>query len=258
MLRRFAIALFLYFGMYSGLYAQLKILPKEKIDNIANPRLSADSSAIRFEAEHIVAETMNEDDAPKDFVFRFTNVGDDVIHIDRLVSTCSCASASSDKTEVLPGEQAAITVRYTPKGHPGSFERRVFLYTGKGSAPAAVLKLSVNVENGSDLSGLWPVQMGTIRLRRSELVFKEGQKAVESLRFINLSGRPLRLECEDAFLPGFLSFKTIPEVLEDGMQGEILISYAPSEPLKQNVVKVILKGLGVPPSRSSLIVRIEQ
>ena len=124
---------------------------------------------------------MSEDDAPKTFVYKFSNVGKETIAIDRLVSSCSCASAVSVKTELAPGESSEIRVTYSPKGHPGRFERKVFMYTQPGTNPAAVLKLTVDVSNGSDYATQWPIQMGGIRLRSKEVTFIEGKKAVETL-----------------------------------------------------------------------------
>lgn len=243
-------------GVSFDLNAQMKILPKERVDNVANPRLSPDSAALRFDTRHIVAHSMNEDDAPSTFVFRFVNVGDKTLNIDRLVTTCSCASASIDKREVKPGGQAEIAVRYNPKGHPGRFERRIFVYASGGNAPAAVLKLTVDVANGKDLSGLWPVQMGPIRLRRSSVDFVRGEKAVEKLRFINLSGKPLKLQCEEAFLPECLKFEA--ETVEDGQEGEIVMAYDPSKPGAREQMKVILKGLGLPPTKATITVNLNK
>lgn len=242
-------------GVSFDLNAQMKILPKERVDNVANPRHSPDSAALCFDTRHIVAGPMNEDDAPSIFVFRFENVGDKTLNIDRLVSTCSCASASIDVREVKPGGRAEISVRYDPKGHPGRFERRVFVYTSGGNDPAAVLKLTVDVANGKDLSGLWPVQMGPIRLRRSSVDFVRGEKAVERLRFINLSGKPLKLQCEEAFLPECLKFEA--ETVEDGQEGEIVMAYDPSKPEAREQMKVILKGLGLPPTKATITVNLK-
>lgn len=235
--------------------AQLRMIPKDKVTNVSNPRLSPDSAALNFDTKHIIAGQMNEDDAPSTFVFRFENTSDKTLNIDRLVTTCSCASASIDKREVKPGENAEISVRYDPKGHPGKFERRVFIYTSGGNAPSAVLKLTVDVGNGKDLSGLWPVQMGPIRLRRSSVDFVKGEKAVEKLRFINLSGKPLKLQCEEAFMPECLKFES--EAVEDGKEGEIMISYDPSRPGAKEQIKVILKGLGLPPTKATITVNLK-
>ena len=188
-------------------------------------------------------------------MFRFENVGDRVLNISRLVSTCSCMTATSERLEVRPGEVSDIMVRYNPKGHPGKFDRKVYVYTDSGNDPAAVLRLSVQVEAGKDLSGEWPVQMGTVRLRRSEIAFTEGVRAVEKMRFVNTGRKALKLECETAFLPECLSFRTEPQIVEAGNEGEIVITYDPSKGADLQNVKIILKGLGLPPSRSSIIVK---
>ena len=237
--------------------AQLRMVSRDKLQEVANPALSADSASLSFEQKHIIAEPMNEDDAPTSFAYRFTNVGKETVTIKRLVSTCSCASAVCPVKEVAPGASAEISVTYNPKGHPGKFERKIFVYTQDGNSPAVVLRLSVEVATGADLSQEWPVQMGSIRLRRSEVAFSAGAKGVEQLRFINLSGRPLALQCEENFLPECLSFRTEPEVVEDGAEGVIVISYDPSLPDARESMNVILKGLGLPPTKSSITVRIK-
>ena len=237
--------------------AQLRMVSRDKLQEVANPALSADSASLSFEQKHIIAEPMNEDDAPKTFVYRFTNIGKETLAIKRLVSTCSCASAVCSVKEVAPGASAEISVTYNPKGHPGKFERKIFVYTQDGNSPAVVLRLSVEVATGADLSQEWPVQMGSIRLRRSEVAFSAGAKGVEQLRFINLSGRPLALQCEENFLPECRSFRIEQEVVEDGAEGVIVISYDPSLPGVRDSMNVILKGLGLPPTKSSITVRIK-
>ena len=237
-------------------FSQLRILPREKVESVANPRLSRDSAALSFDTRHIVAEPMNEDDAPRTFVYRFTNAGKEPLAIKRLVSSCSCAAAVAVKTEIGPGESSLIRVTYNPKGHPGRFERKVFVYTEGEDDPAAILRLSVDVSNGADMSREWPVQMGPIRLRRQEVTFAEGVKAVEKMRFVNLSGKPLTLSCEEAFLPECLSFKTDPAIVADGEEGQIVISDDPSASGSRETMKVILKGLGLPPSKATITVTL--
>ena len=118
--------------------AQMKMVSKEKLESVSNPALSEDSAAFSFDARHIKAEPMNEDDTPVVFRYRFRNVSDKTLKIGRIASTCSCASASCPVSAVAPGESSEILVRYDPKGHPGRFERRIFVYTDNDSEPAAV------------------------------------------------------------------------------------------------------------------------
>ena len=233
--------------------AQMRIIPREKVEAVSNPRLSADSASLVFETRHIVSDPMTEDDTPKTFIYRFENVGDKDVKIVRLVSTCSCVAATCSAKSVAPGASAEISVKYYPKGHPGRFERRVFVYTQDGNDPAAVLRLSVDVASGSDRSTEWPVQMGGIRLRRSEVTFIEGQKAVETVNFINLTGKTLKLECETMFLPQCFAFSSEP--VDNGAEGKITITYDPAKPGVRDNVKLILKGLGLPPSQSSITIK---
>lgn len=235
--------------------AQMKIISRERVEEVSNPRLSADSASVVFDTKHIVAEPMSEDDAPKTFVYKFRNVGDKPLQILRLVSTCSCASATCAVKSVAPGASAEISVKYFPKGHPGRFERKVFVYTQEGNDPAAVLRLSVDVTSGSDHSILWPVQMGGIRLRRSDVTFIKGQKAVETINFLNLTGKTLKLQCEEMFRPQCISFSSEP--VADGAEGVMTVTYDPSKPGAKDSVKLILKGLGLPPSRSTINIRIK-
>ena len=238
--------------------AQLRMVSKEKLEQVSDPRHSADSAFLAFDTRHIVAEPMNEDDAPRTFVYRFTNVGSETMQIKRLVSSCSCAAAVCTVREVAPGASAEISVRYNPAGHPGKFERKVFVYTQDGNDPSAVLKLSVDVSAGADLSGEWPVQMGSVRLRRSEVTFKAGEKAVETLRFINAGDRTLTLDVDRDFLPVCLSVSMAQGQIAPGEEGVIRVSFDPSMSGVRETMKVILKGLGLPPSQSSVTIRIKQ
>lgn len=234
--------------------AQIRIVPRENLEAMANPRHSSDSAWLQFDTRHIRVE-MNEDDKPADFLFRMKNVGDKPIRFRRMVSTCSCASARYDRQTVMPGDSALITVSYDPKGHPGLFERKVFVYTGEGNSPAAILRMSVKVSSaeGSD----YPCQMGGLKLRRSEVIFDKDVKAVERIPFINLSGRGIRLECIREMLPDCLAFSVEPSFVRDREEGEIVITFDPAAKGVREVMPLILKGTGVPPSQSSIIVKIK-
>ena len=123
--------------------AQIKILPKERIDSIANPPLAPNARNVAFERENITAEFALSDNAPRTFEYRFVNKGNAPIVITRLVSTCSCAKAEYDKRVIKPGERGVIRLIYSPEGRIGTNIRRVFVYTGENTQPSAVLRLEV-------------------------------------------------------------------------------------------------------------------
>ena len=232
------------------------VVPREKLDAVNNPRLSLDAASLKFETVFIAAEPMREDDGIKTFVYPFTNVGKDTLQINRLVSTCSCASAVCPVGRLLPGESSEIVVRYNPKGHPGTFERKVFLYINDSPSPAAILRLAVSVDRGADLAGAFPVGMGNIRLRTKEVYVERNCRIVQRCVFVNVGDKPLKLDYEKALLPQCLSVKVEPEIVAGGEEGEIVISYDPSKGGVRDKMPVILKGLGVPPTQSAIIVKI--
>lgn len=236
--------------------AQIKIIPREQLEASANPRHSADSAWLQFDSKTIIAEPMKDNDAPRVFRYSMKNTGPEAVQIMRLTTTCSCAMAVCDRKVVKPGETAVISVTYDPKGHPGRFERRIFVYTQEGMSPAAILKLAVTVGRSDRFADLYKYEMGSIRLRRPGVTFRSAAKAVERIPFVNVSGAPLKLQCDKAMLPDCLGFSVEPELLEDGEEGEIIISFDPDKGVVRETMSVIMKGLGVSPSRSAITVKI--
>lgn len=237
--------------------AQMKIVSRDMLEAVASPALSPDSVFLSFDKRLVEVSDMTEDDPPRTFRFEMQNTGTVPLTIHRLNTTCSCVTATVGKKVLEPGEKTFLTARYDPEGHPGRFERKIFVYTGPGNDPAAVLRISVDIAAGTDKARLYHVQMGGIRLRAKEIVFRRGEKSVETLNFINLSGRALKLECETMFLPGDVSFATRPAVVADGEEGVMVISYDPSVNDVKDMVPLILKGLGVPPGQSTIKIRFE-
>ena len=97
--------------------------------------------------------------------------------------------------------------------------------------------------------------MGKIRLRRTAVRFTKGKDAVEKIRFINVSGRVLRFDCDKTFLPECIAFYAPPtRPLEEG---ELVIRYDSTKPEAREKFKIFLNDLGLPPSQSSLTVYFE-
>ena len=240
-----------------NMQAQIQVLSRAELENVENPSLSEDASNLKFKAESIVADDMTEDGGIKSFTYTFKNVGTDTVHINRLVTSCSCAMATYNQKSIAPGKVGEITVKYNPKGHPGRFERKIFVYTGGHKTPAAILRLRVNVEVGEDISGMYQIPMGKLRLRRNEITFRKGTKAVEKCACINVSDAPVKVNCNRYLLSPALTFKAQPEVLQPGQEGIIVVEYDPSADEDRSELLIMLSGLGVPPSQSVLKVKLK-
>ena len=121
--------------------AQIKILPKERIDSIANPPLAPNAGNVAFERDMIDAEFASGDTDSRIFEYGFVNKGTRPLVISRLVSTCSCAKAEYDKRVIKPGERGVVRLTYSPEGRLGKNLRRVFVYTDENTQPSAILRL---------------------------------------------------------------------------------------------------------------------
>lgn len=245
----------------SAASAQIRIISREKLDSVSNPSLAHNASAMDWDRTMIKAEPMNEDDSPREFRYRFTNVSGTSLHISRVVSTCTCAPARCTRQVICPEESAEIIVRYDPSGHPGRFERKIFVYTEGNDSPSAILKLGVVVTAGKGYSSSYPLSMGRIRMRSSQVQVYAGRKSVERLKFVNVSDAPLQLRCDRMMLPECLTFGSEPDTVDPGEEGEIVITFDPQKYAsgpERPVMKVILSGMGVPPSQSSITVKVEK
>lgn len=216
---------------------------------------ASDSVILDFPSRHIAADVMTENDLPVTYRFEFTNRSFRKVKVERVVSTCSCIYAYCDKEVVRPGEKALITARFNPKGQAGKSEKNIYVYTGKGNDPAAVLKLSTYVENVMDVSGQFPISMGGISLKRNIVRFRKGEASTVSIPFVNVSGRSLKFDCDRALLPACLGFYAEP--LRPLKEGVIRISYDPSKGEGKDEMIVLLQGLGLAPSKASIKVILE-
>ena len=198
-----------------------------------------------------------EDGGTRVYRYPFTNTGDRPLEIKMVRTTCSCVAAKCNLKVIQPGGKAEITAVYDPKGHPGSFERRIFVYTQEGNDPAAVLKLDVTVTAADEDADRYPVRMGVVRLRRDKVRFEKDRKETAKIRVLNTGGKSVKLGCEEAFLPDCISFEARPAELEPGQEGEIVIFYDPVKGDCRNEVILMLKGLGVPPRQSAIKINIE-
>lgn len=70
-----------------------------------------------------------------------SNGGGATLYLTQIYTDCSCIAASCEADSILPGDSAAIRIRYNTKGHrPGKFLNVVKLKT---NAPERVTRLYV-------------------------------------------------------------------------------------------------------------------
>lgn len=247
--------------------AQIRTVPKEVLDSIANPPEADCSSLMEFDTKRIVTGEIGEDEVPV-YCFSFVNKGGRPLEIRHITTSCGCAVAKCTAPVVNPGDSGKISVTYYPKGHPGKFERRIFVYTDlSDKRPTAVLSLSVNVRQGADRSYWFPHRMGSISMKVKEFTFRSDMKDVVCLDFLNSGDVPVTPGIAEEFLPDYIRAWCETPGVEPGKEGEICISFDPDRfagsraagagtggPVR---VPLILEGLGVSPGASTIMLYVD-
>lgn len=259
MRKNILIAWFLFLILPACLQAQEKGQVKDwresKIDSLYNPEISETGKFLVFDSCELDTGTIKEEADAPEFEFVWKNTGTSPVTVLKVSTTCSCAVPIYERIPVNPGEKSSLKVRYHPKGHPGKFDRKIFVYTDlSGSRPAAVLSLKGYVEASSAPVWLYRYHMGNLYLRRVEVRFFPGRKAVERIMCFNAGDTPLSVSAEKMLLPPYIAFRCEPETVLPGEEADLVITYDPeASPARMlDVVPVILDGLEIPPSQRTL------
>lgn len=182
--------------------------------------LHAQQPALLFESSSLNAGTVAEDSGIHNYIFEFQNISSDTLTITKVSSNCHCTTARCNLNKIAPSQKAKIAVNYDPRGHSGSFERKIYVYSDRMDAPEAVLKLKIAVE---DRSGL-PYRLGVFALESKQIVFEEGKKESASIKLKNLSSSEAALKLECAFLPKGIEAKLDKEQFRALEEGSLKVS----------------------------------
>lgn len=209
-----------------GSAQEVRFRSRAQIDSLLNPPLMKGAGEIlHFDGVVRNIGTLTEDDAPVTCRFVCTNVSGGPVELERVRTTCGCLTADYRPGVLAAGENCEISLTYHPKNHPGTVDSNAFVYlAGPEKAPAARLTVLGNVLPGADEWERFPCFMGKLRLKRKavEIRMESGEKATERILCANSGDRPLRLSAQ--MIPEYATFRTEPEVLHPGSEGDIVIT----------------------------------
>lgn len=229
------------------------------IDRLYNPEVQVAGKTLLFRSAVLDAGTIDEAAVPPEYEYVWTNTGDRPVTVLKVTTTCGCAVPSFDRHPVAPGDSASLKIKYHPKGHPGKFDRKIFVYTDlSGSVPAAVLSLKGYVRAAGVPVWLYRYQMGNLCMRRTSVKFNSDKKGVERIMCMNAGDVPLIIGADAGLLPPFLSLRCEPEVIPPGGEADIVVAFDPEAvPMRMlSVIPVVLTGMDLPPSQRTIRVEI--
>lgn len=73
--------------------------------------------------------------------FKFRNSGQAPLVISNANANCGCTSPIFPKEPILPGKTGTISVTYHTAGHPGNFEKFVYVQSNAGGQSQTILRI---------------------------------------------------------------------------------------------------------------------
>ena len=159
---------------------------------------------------------------PVTAVFDFHVKGSKKLRIERVAPDCNCTVVDYPKGEV--GEKFQIRMTYDAR-QLGHFDKQAAVISNGSKLPIYICMKGVVKADYVDVSGSYPVEMGTLRLDRSDLEFDDvnrGDLREQQLQIYNdgtTSCRPNLMH-----LPSYLTAVMQPEVLVPGRAGTMTVT----------------------------------
>lgn len=250
---RDALILGLLWALPTGGYAQLSIIPQERVQEAANPS-TIENSPMHFESEATLSfGTIQEDCGLWSGEIEWRSEGDKTLTITRITSSCGCLEAEWNRREATAATKGSLRVKYHPKGHPGNVEQRLFVYTTLSERrPTAIVRVVGKVLHSEDRRGNYPYTIGKAYLRQKEVVLPRDGGAVR-VAIMNGGATPLRLSHDKHLTMGGIEAHTEPRKLPAGHEGDLVITFRPNG----QSPRLYLDGIGVAPRERKIEVRIE-
>ena len=80
----------------------------------------------------------------KEFTFR--NEGKSTLNIRKTNSTCGCTVAAMDKKELLPGDEARISIRFNSSGRRGQQQKSITIFSNDPKSPTQRIMIKAFIE----------------------------------------------------------------------------------------------------------------
>ena len=247
-----AAAVMMAVAVVSEVSAQIRIVPKAKLDSVANPALAGRGEMLFAEGRVAEFGTLAEEAEPWSTTLRWTNTADTPLVVTKVTTGCSCVSAEPSRGSVAKGEQGWIKLTFNPRGRVGGVVQKVWVYTNlSADKPTAVVELRGRVTT-SDTERGYPKAMGALRLGAESISIAAGGRV--SIACKNGGSRALQIVADPMLSSQGVTLRTEPKTLAAGAEGVLVVECDKSV---ENPVRLYVGGLELPPRARKLDVVIE-
>lgn len=208
-MKHFAIFLFLFFSFF-----------------INHSQAQEKKAIISFEkVTHNFGQIL-EDDGECTYEFKFTNIGDAPLVVNRVQSSCGCTTPDWSKEPIAPGGSGLIKATYSPKGRPGFFNKNITVYSNAAVVSQTLIIKGDVIKDRPDPEKTHPYTLGSLRLKENTLDFKQvgnTETVKQYIEVFNLGESGVSLTFEN--ISPFLELALEPQIIQANDVGNIVITY---------------------------------
>ena len=161
---------------------------------------------------------------PVTAVFEFRNKSLRRLKIDDVKPDCNCTTVDFPKDEIGMGDKFEIRMTYNAR-QLGHFDHQAAIFSNGSKKPIYIRIKGVVLAEWQDFSGTYPIEMGDLRLDRSELEFDDVNKGFQQVQELHLYNNGTRVYQPNLMhLPDYLTAVVTPERLSPNRAGKIVVT----------------------------------
>ncbi|HOZ15126.1 MAG TPA: DUF1573 domain-containing protein [Tenuifilaceae bacterium] len=170
---------------------------------------------------------IKEDDGIAYYNFDFTNTGNAPLIIQRVSSTCGCATPEWPKEPIAPGKSGKVKVGYDPKGRPGPFTKAISVYSN-ADMNVVVLQISGEVlPRVKTIDEIYRIPVGDLRFERNHFALGRlflNKSVTDTLKFINKGSAPIKVTTNTQSI-NYMKVTIVPQTVKPNEFGTIVLNY---------------------------------
>ena len=182
---------------------------------------------IDFEKTVLEAGLVQETGGKVTYNFKFVNKGKAPLLIKYVETTCGCTVPKWNRRPIMPRDSGVISVVFNPKDRPGSFSKKIVVYTN-GTPPNHVLKLNGEVVSKPiNVEKEYPFSAGELRFNTDTIYLNQLKIKQQIVNMIHTGKKNISIT--SIVKPDYLEVDYTPFTLEKGMIGNLIIRFTGNE-----------------------------
>ena len=167
---------------------------------------------------------IKEEGGPYEHTFKFKNIGDTPLKLTRVKAGCGCTVASWSTGNILPGEKGFVKVVYDSNNRPGSFHKKIMVYSFDLEKPIELMvKGEVLPTPGKFYAKM---TVGDLQFDKNRVTvgrIKENEVRTVTINTYNKGNAPIKIAVTSK--PKYVTIKFDKNVLQPKEKGKMAVVY---------------------------------